>query len=217
MHGLPVLVADAAAYDGAAGRRSGIVAGVAWSLLLHGLLIFGFRSGLPPAPVAAPENRAMTVWIRAAPPRVVVVPQQDLARPEPRAQLAPSRPRKKEHQPLENEAPARPPAPAQAITLPAPPPDQSAELRPAEPAPQLDMDAARQTARAVADEPDPKRAPGTLAGQLDQHPLYQKPQETRLAREIGAAKRSNCKDGVPGGLLAPLFLMMDKKDSGCKW
>jgi len=39
----------------------------------------------------------------------------------------------------------------------------------------------------------------------------------RLARGIGAARRAHCKDGVPGGLLAPLYLMMDKKDSGCKW
>ena len=38
-----------------------------------------------------------------------------------------------------------------------------------------------------------------------------------LAKAISKAKRRNCKDGVPGGLLAPLFLAMDKKDHGCKW
>jgi hypothetical protein len=36
-------------------------------------------------------------------------------------------------------------------------------------------------------------------------------------RAIGRAKRRDCKDGIPGGLLAPLILLLDKKDSGCKW
>ena len=41
--------------------------------------------------------------------------------------------------------------------------------------------------------------------------------ESKFERAIKAAKRPDCKDGVPGGLLAPIFLAMDKKDSGCKW
>jgi hypothetical protein len=55
---------------------------------------------------------------------------------------------------------------------------------------------------------------GTALERLPPKPLET---ESRLARGIQAAKRANCKDGIPGGLLAPLFLMMDKKDSGCKW
>ena len=39
----------------------------------------------------------------------------------------------------------------------------------------------------------------------------------KSARAIAGAKRRDCKDGIPGGLLAPLILLMDKKDSGCKW
>jgi len=214
MHTMPAF-ADGIGYDVAARRRRGVVAGIALSLLLHGLLIFGYRSASRPAPLPLP-NQAMTVWIQAPPPRIrEEVRKPDVVPPPPRAKPLPSHIRK----PLEKAASpaARASTPAQAITLPAPSPDPAADLRPAEPAPHLDMDAARRTARAVADEPDPKRAPGTLAAQLDQHPLYEKPQETKLAREIGAAKRANCKDGVPGGLLAPLFLLMDKKDSGCKW
>ena len=41
--------------------------------------------------------------------------------------------------------------------------------------------------------------------------------ESKFERAIKQAKRPDCKDGVPGGLLAPIFLAMDKKDSGCKW
>src|SRR5471032_2618417 len=191
MHTLPVFADAATGYDATVKRRS-VVAGIALSLLLHGFLIFGYRSALLPAPAPVPvPNQAMTVWIQAPPRMQEEARQADAVRPQP----APPKNRKQERQPLKT---------------------QQADLR-QEPAPALDMDAARRTARALANEPDPKLAPGTLAAQLDQHPLYQKSQETRLAREIGSAKRANCKDGVPGGLLAPLLLLMDKKDSGCKW
>jgi hypothetical protein len=75
------------------------------------------------------------------------------------------------------------------------------------------VDAARKMARKMANDPDPAKA-GTALERLPPKPLET---ESRLARGIKAAKRGNCKDGVPGGLLAPLYLMMDKKDSGCKW
>jgi len=55
---------------------------------------------------------------------------------------------------------------------------------------------------------------------LDRRERLPKPQlqtESKFERAIKAAKRPDCKDGVPGGLLAPIFLAMDKKDSGCKW
>lgn len=66
----------------------------------------------------------------------------------------------------------------------------------------FDRDAALQVARAMANEPDPAEPYAT---------------ETKLARAIASAKRRDCKDGIPGGLLAPLILLLDKKDSGCKW
>jgi hypothetical protein len=41
--------------------------------------------------------------------------------------------------------------------------------------------------------------------------------ESTLGKAIAGTRRRNCNDGVPGGLLAPLLLLSDKKDSGCKW
>ena len=34
---------------------------------------------------------------------------------------------------------------------------------------------------------------------------------------IDDGKRADCKEGIPGGLLAPLYLLLKKKDSGCEW
>ncbi|WP_295995545.1 hypothetical protein [Rugamonas sp.] len=203
-------------------RRWSVVAGVALSLALHAVLIFGYRVGVPrPAAVKAGAAEPLTVWIRPLPiPLPAVAAIQEPKKPPADS----ARVRKHERERETARAPVdasiaagrRTPAqtPAQAITLPAR--DQPADL-PQPAAPKFDMEAARRTARAVASDPDPKRAPGTLAAQLDQHPLYEKSEETQLARDIGSAKRRDCKDGVPGGLLAPLLLLMDKKDSGCKW
>mgnify|MGYP003353657580 FL=1 len=68
-------------------------------------------------------------------------------------------------------------------------------------------------ARKVANEPDPAKI-GTALERLPPPPLQT---ENKFERAIKGAKRPDCKDGVPGGLLAPIFLAMDKKDSGCKW
>jgi hypothetical protein len=67
-------------------------------------------------------------------------------------------------------------------------------------------------ARRLATLPDPARA-DTPVGQFPEPALQA---ETRAARAIASAKRAHCKDGVRGGLLAPLVLLLDKKDSGCK-
>ena len=80
-------------------------------------------------------------------------------------------------------------------------------------APKFDMEAARRSARKVASERDPAKA-GTAVGQIPEKPLAS---ETPLARKMSQAARADCKDGIPGGLLAPLLLAMDKKDHGCKW
>jgi hypothetical protein len=80
-------------------------------------------------------------------------------------------------------------------------------------APHFDVGAARNFARRIANDPDPAKA-GTAVAQFPDESYHP---HTRLERAIGAAKRGNCKDGLPGGLLAPLYLMLDKKDSGCKW
>ena len=219
-----ILAADNHFYGASGVRRRGMVVGVAVSLALHALLIFGWRYAL--APAASERGRTtdmLTVWLRPAPPRLVPEP------PETAAQVVPPKPVSahvhEKHEPKPPAAnsnivaaqPPAAPAPAQAITLPAPAQDQHATLAPAQPAPKFDMEAALKTARAMADEPDDPARANTVAGQIDKHPLYPRSTESRLAREIDSAKRPDCKDGVPGGLLAPLFLLMDKKDSGCKW
>jgi hypothetical protein len=129
--------------------------------------------------------------------------------------------------PAQAEAPAKPAprarTPRRIIAVPPPATPSSeeklhvetppADAPPAEATPHFDLDAARSVARKVANEPDPAKA-GTALERLPPPPLQT---ESKLERGIKAAKRPNCKDGIPGGLLAPLYLAMDKKDSGCKW
>jgi hypothetical protein len=99
------------------------------------------------------------------------------------------------------------------------PPDPFVVQQPEEAAPpgsespKFDMHAAKQTARELAGQTKLGRE-GTALAQFPDPPLET---ESKFAKAISEAKRRNCKDGLPGGLLAPLFLMMDKKDHGCKW
>lgn len=79
--------------------------------------------------------------------------------------------------------------------------------------PQFDMNTAKQTARQLAGQTKLGRE-GHANAQFPDPPLET---ESKLGKAISRAKRRNCKDGIPGGLLAPLFLAMDKKDHGCKW
>ncbi|QJE00065.1 hypothetical protein HH212_08510 [Massilia forsythiae] len=126
-------------------------------------------------------------------------------------------PRVRPAPPLIAVTPAARQAPASGFTVapavPAGRADDSAAANDGAAPPRFDLEAARATARKLAGEPDPSRA-GTALERLPQKPLET---ESRLARGIAGARRADCKDGVPGGLLAPLYLMMDKKDSGCKW
>jgi hypothetical protein len=155
-----------------------------------------------------PPQETITVWLRPAP---VVQPL-----PPPPAPLTvqpePPPPKKE----LRKERAARKPAPASTPDA-TPAQDAAVQADPfAEPAPQagkFDMEAARRSARKVASERDPAKA-GTAVGQLPEKPLAS---ETPLARKMSRAARADCKDGIPGGLLAPLLLAMDKKDHGCKW
>ncbi|MEO7576997.1 MAG: hypothetical protein ABIT83_05235 [Massilia sp.] len=44
--------------------------------------------------------------------------------------------------------------------------------------------------------------------------------KTKAAKAMEGAHRTYCKDGTPGmfgGLLAPINLLFDKKNSGCRW
>jgi hypothetical protein len=191
-----------------------IAAGIALSLAAHALLLAIQRHpAAPPRPTA--QAAPLTIRLRApAPPAPPVPLPADVTPPR---QAAPPGPAPRARKPLRTAPPVIAVAPEQrqsaeetyAVT-PAPAPDQAA---PAPAAPRFDMHAALKTARRVADEPDPAKA-GTALERLPPPPLQT---ENKFERAIKAAKRPDCKDGVPGGLFAPLFLAMDKKDGGCKW
>ena len=200
---------DPAGWQRSEGRPWRIAAAIGVALLLHALLLFGPRwGGLAPASQQQPGTLPpLSVWLvppappKPAPPAVAAMPQPKSATATaPRGRARPAR-----VEPAAAPAVMTSTASAPAATQV---PDDSAPA-----APRFNMDAALSTARSVANERDPAKA-NTAVGQIPDKPLQT---ETQLARDIGSAKRANCKDGVPGGLLAPIFLLMDKKDSGCKW
>ena len=202
-----------------AGLRRGsrrIAIGVAVSLAVHALILLGYRH--TPFEVTESAPLASTVIsVTLAPPPPPPPPKSVVALP------APARPSASARATAPATAPAAPrtvrPAPPQAViavpesTRAAPEPFVVQQDEMAEPATKFDMDAARQVARANAHLRDPSKE-GTALAQFAEPALQT---ESALARGIREAKRPNCKDGLPGGLLAPLYLLMDKKDSGCKW
>jgi hypothetical protein len=201
-----ILIVNFAGLDdeGARQRRFRITIGIALSLVLHALLLSAWRSGQPRAPGDESEPpRSIAVWLRPPPP----APVAEEAPPRARQAPAPVRERKRARRSIALEpAPAPPGAP---VVTGQPTPQAAPE--PA--APRFDVEAARKFARRIANDPDPERA-GTAVGQFPKKPLET---ESRAARAISGAHRPDCKDGIPGGLLAPLILLLDKKDSGCKW
>ena len=195
-------------------HRRSIVLGIAVSLLLHGALIYLWRHVQPAARIdTAPRVESIAVWIRPLaakppPPPVEVIKPKREAKPVSKPKLATAR-----------ETPAAATAPAaspQAITVvPASPatPAASADTFTQE-SPKFDMEAARKTARKMAGERDPSKV-GTAVGQIPDKPLQT---ETQLARDIAQGKRGDCRSAYAGaGLLAPVLMLLDKKDSGCKW
>jgi hypothetical protein len=193
-------------------RQARFAAGIGLSLVLHALLLALWHNNPMHLPEESEPPRSIAVWLRPLVPK--------LTKPAPPAAAEPSEPRSR-HRAMpgtrRRAAPSAPQAPAghdEAVVqdeLSIPP---ASPARPeSAPGPRFDVDAARRFARRIAADPDPARR-ATAVGQFPEPPLQT---ESRAARAIGAAKRANCKDGLPGGLLAPLFLMLDKKDSGCKW
>ena len=195
-------------------KRRGIALGIAVSLLLHGALIYLWRHVQPSVPPdTAPRVESIAVWIRPLdakppPPPVEVIKPKREAKPVSKPKLAAAR-----ETPVAATAPAASP---QAITVvPASPatPAASADTFTQE-TPKFDMEAARKTARKMAGERDPSKV-GTAVGQIPDKPLQT---ETQLARDIAQGKRGDCRTAYAGaGLLAPVLMLLDKKDSGCKW
>lgn len=190
-------------------RMQRIALGIVASILVHGALLTAWRGGKP---IALPEpSGPITVRVQPppAPPRVET--------PEPRPPAAARKPARPATRPPRRTAP-RPVIAVPPDTDAASEPDPFIVEQPEAPpapaeAPRFDREAAKRSARSLANMRDPAKE-GTAVGQFPEKPLET---ESRAARAIGAAKRRDCKDGVPGGLLAPLLLAMDKKDSGCKW
>ncbi|MBD8531719.1 MULTISPECIES: hypothetical protein [unclassified Massilia] len=186
------------------GVQRRIAAGIALSLAVHALVL-NLQAPVQPAVVQAPRPLA----VRLRPPPAPPVPRVD----EPAPAVTTPRPaRRAPHKKTPRPVIALDPAPAPSQPDPftveqAPQPLEAPET------PRFDREAARTMARSLAHIRDPAKE-GTAIGQFPDKPLET---ETRAARAIGAAKRRDCKDGIPGGLLAPLFLLADKKDSGCKW
>lgn len=194
--------------DGGARGNGRFLAGVGVSIAVHVLLMFAYRHSGPALPAFEPEPEPLVVSIRPLPPPVP--PRVEEATPAPVAQAKPTRSTRKSTAKRVIAVPE---------TTEPPSPDAFVVQQPQEPAPvadeapKFDIDAAKQTARALAGQTKLGRE-GTALAQFPDPPLET---ETKAARAISKAKRRNCKDGLPGGLLAPLFLALDKKDSGCKW
>gem|GEM_PF-434984 len=194
-----------------------VAVGIALSIAAHLLLLFAFRYHGPAARddgPAAPER--LVVYLKAPPPAPPTV-----AVPEPKPEPAPEAAKVRQPKPAPRRTPSpqpRAPAPAtDVIALPeraadAPAPDSQFTVAPPADEKKFDPDAARKFARSIASKPDPARA-GMAVAQIPEKPMET---ETKAARLIAGAKRANCKD-VPANLLTPLLMLLDKKDSGCKW
>ena len=191
------------------GNRRFLV-GIGVSVAVHVLVMFAYRhSGTPSAPIES-EPVPITVTIRPLPPPAP--PRVEAPSPAPVAQGSPRSTRKSTPKRVIAVPDSAQPASADAFSVQEPQEPQEPAPAAAD-APVFDLGAARQTARQLAGQTKLGRE-GTALAQFPDPPLET---ETKAARAISKAKRRNCKDGIPGGLLAPLFLAMDKKDSGCKW
>jgi hypothetical protein len=178
-----------------------IAAGIVISLLLHAAALVFLR--LPEPRIAADGRTWLTqVEVRIVPPPARPEPEPEPERtpkaaPKPARLAAEARPRPKRR---DERASAQQQA-AQAAY------EGQLVLPPAEPGPAQPFD--REAAKAAARD---------IAGELEAPPTkLRETRDQKLARQIQNAARPNCKDGIPGGLLAPLYLLMEKKDSGCKW
>lgn len=197
------------------GRRlRRVMLGVGLSILVHGALLTAWRGGASPADRPEPP-RSIAVRIQPPPPPRVETPEPPPPAPAPTPRA---------ERPAPAPVPTRKPSTPRAVIAVSPDTERAGEPDPfiieqpeTPPAPsetpRFDREAAKRSARALANMRDPAKE-GTAVGQFPEKPLET---ETKAARVIGAAKRANCKDGLPGGLLAPLLLLADKKDSGCKW
>lgn len=213
--------------------------GIAVSVVLHLLLIFGYRLSAPKAAPELPPRETMTVWLMQPRPQVPVAVKAEPVRPvQPAQPIQPPARRKTEVESKVAASRAAPvleattkETPSQTITPPVPAPipatppvnnapdplspPQQQQQQQQQRSGQFDMNAALKTARKVANEKDPARA-GLPVAQLDDHPLYPEQTSSELAKKVAGAKRQSCLNEGGGNLLTPLYWLLDKKDHGCK-
>lgn len=183
-----------------------VIIGVGLSMLAHVVLLSAWRPA--PQPTMAPPPVAAPIVLRLQPP---AAPVQVVEAPAP-ASIPATRSKPAAAPRVIAVAPKAPALVAPALVLEAQPVEEPA------PAPKkFDLEAARSTARVVGvqDAPNADDAP---LGRLKKQQLEDQFQpESKAARAISAAKRGDCKDGLPGGLLAPLIMLTQKAGTGCKW
>lgn len=195
----------AAQTPGLASKR--VLIGVALSILAHAAIVFSSRPTVPPYVAPAPTPIVLHLQpppapapvVEAAPPPPVAATRSQAAAPRPPRRVI-----------------AVAPKPSVAAA-----PEVVVEAQPVEtppPAPKkFDLDAARSTARIVGLQDAPNADDAPLARLKKQELANQIRSESKAAQAISGAKRGDCKDGLPGGLLAPLIMLTQKAGTGCKW
>ena len=201
-----------------------VTVGIALSIAVHGALLLALRYQAAPVRIdqaVAPREMVVLLLRASPPPPVAVAPAPAVPEPpparKPKPTLTPAPAARQEARRAQADPRPRA-AQTEVIALPATAADKPADegrfsVAPVEAGPTFDPNAAKAFARSIATKPDPARA-GMAVAQIPEKPLET---ETKAARAIASAKRRDCKDGLPGGLLGPLILLLDKKDSGCKW
>ena len=196
----------AAQTPGLASKR--VLIGVALSILAHAAIVFSSRPTAPPYVAPAPTPIVLHLQpppapapvVEAAPPPPVPATRSQAAAPRPPRRVIAVAPKPS--------AAAEPEVVVEAQPVEAPPP----------PAPKkFDLEAARSTARIVGLQDAPNADDAPLARLKKQELANQIRSESKAAQAISAAKRGDCKDGLPGGLLAPLIMLTQKAGTGCKW
>ena len=183
-----------------------VLIGVALSIVAHMAILYLGRPA--PAPYIAPPPVPAPIVLRLQPPAPVIE-----AAPAPVIDTAPAARSK----------PAAAPRPPRRVIAVAPKPSAAAEpevvveAQPEQAPPppkKFDMDAARSTARSAGMQDAPNADDAPLARLKKQQQASEIRTESKAAQAISAAKRADCKDGLPGGLLAPLIMLTQKSGTG---
>jgi hypothetical protein len=185
--------------DNEPARHRRFAIGIAVSVALHAMLLTAFREHSVPLAQPRDPARSIAVWLR--PPPAPTPPRTTAIEPSP--DKVREHAGNKTHRSRRNIT--TPSTAAQQVPAIAEEANTVSEVD----RPRFDHDSALRTARKIASESAPKGE--------GQAPNSTYTAESRLVRGIEAAKRRDCKDGLPGGLLGPLIILFDKKDSGCKW